>query len=64
MPFVNEYLTFWFITGKESSPREFTDSVARAMCAKMEAGGGAHWGGAERLTAGGHGVAGGWSSSW
>jgi hypothetical protein len=48
MPFINDYLTLKYITGKEPSPREFTDSVARAMCAKMEegAGGALGWSGA------------------
>ena len=38
MALVNEYLAFRHITDKQPCLREFTDSVARAICAKVDGG--------------------------
>jgi hypothetical protein len=38
MALVNEYLAFRHITDKEPCLREFTDSIALAMCAKVDGG--------------------------
>ena len=40
MTLENDHLAFEYITDKEPSLREFTYSVALAICAKMEGGGG------------------------
>jgi hypothetical protein len=57
MTLVNGYLAFKYITEEELTLREFTNSVALAMCAEVGEGGGGGGGGDARRAAGTHGCA-------